>query len=71
MFASVAPKESGHVNLTDDEQGDSITWKLSRDSWLKVLTMIAAMTGPSHQYFDYPEATVIVSLMEGLKRIAN
>jgi hypothetical protein len=71
LFASVAPSESGHVNLTNDDQGYSITWKLSRDSWRQALPIIDGITRASHQYFDYPEATVIVSLMEGLKRVAN
>lgn len=71
LFASVAPNESGHVDVTRDERGYSIAWELSRDSWRQALPLIVGMTPASHQYFDYPEATVIVSLTEGLKRVAN
>lgn len=71
LLASVAPSESGHVTLTSVERAYSIAWELSRDCWRQALAVIGGLTEASHQYFDYPQATHIVSFMEGLKCVAD
>lgn len=71
VFTSVSPAKTRHVSITKDSRGLSINWKLSRKCWRAALPLIDGMTVASHQYFDYAEATVYISLMEGLRPVAD
>jgi hypothetical protein len=50
----VPANQSKHVDLTNDQHGRVISWKLSRDGWQEALALMEGLTPASHQYFDYP-----------------
>jgi|SRR5580692_3043200 hypothetical protein len=69
LLLNVVPaNQNSRVELANDEHGRLISWKLSRDGWQEALALMEGLAPASHQYFDYPKATVIVSMMEDLKR---
>ena len=67
LLLSVPSGQSHHIGVTDGEEGSVISWLLSPEGWQGVLNMIDGLIPASHQYFDYPEATIVVSAMENLK----
>jgi hypothetical protein len=54
LFDVVPANQSKHVDLTNDQHGRVISWKLSRDGWQEALALMEGLTPASHQYFDYP-----------------
>ena len=74
VWCSLQPQTSkkGRIEITQDASGQSFCWKQPRLDWDMTLQKVDAMAIHSgHQYFDYPNITVVVSVGEGLKRTAK
>jgi hypothetical protein len=61
----------GEVDIKSGISGYGLIWKQPRLDWDSALQKIDAMhPGSGHQYFDYPNITIVVSVGEGLSRAA-
>jgi hypothetical protein len=71
-MAVVGPFRRKGIAVLGDKENCKLTWKLSRGDWNDVLDKIDALNHEppnGHQYFDYRDATVIVSFMEKLRDV--
>ena len=57
----------GRIDESIYGESRELKWKLARDQWQEVLYMLRGLVPKSHQYFDCPNMTVFVSLMENLQ----
>ena len=68
-FVAASETKKGEVDIRSGISGRGIVWKQPRLDWDTALQKLDAMhSRPGHQYFDYPNITIMVSVGEGLNK---
>ncbi len=70
-FVATSETKKGKVDIRPGIAGSAIVWKQPGLDWDTALQKLDAMhSDPGHQYFDYPNITIVLSVGEGLSKTA-
>src|SRR4029077_6629329 len=71
-FVAAPETKKGEVDISSGLAGRGIVWKQPTLAWDTALQKLDAMhSGPGHQYFIYPNITIMVSVGEDLHKTAT